>query len=138
MAVLQRRCWHLLRDNGRLWPWAEIRTRKLPPGLLDMGLGVSRICSRVGEYPIAICKEKPVLSRDERASIEQVVLDTASAARKERHVRAYVSPAQLHLRWIHPWGQLELLAGLGPSNVEVLARPLVPYRWIWRYPRRTP
>ena len=138
MAVQQRRCWYCVRDNGRLWRCAEIRTRKLPPGLLDLSLGVSRICSGVGEYPIAIGKEKPVHSRDEGTSIERVALDTASPASKGRLVRAYISPAQLHLSWIHLWGRLELLAGLGPSNVEILARPLVSYRGIWRYLRRTP
>ena len=138
MAAQQRRCWYRLRDNGRLGRCAEIRTRKLPPGLLDLSLGVSRICSGVGEYPIAIGKEKPVHSRDKRASIEGVTLDTASPARKGRLVRAYVSPAQLHPSWIHLWGRLELVAGLGPSNVEILARPLVLYRGVWRYPRRTP
>ena len=138
MAVQQRRFWYRLRDNGRLWRCAEIRTRKLPPGLLDFRLRVSRICSGVREYPIAIGKEKPFHSRDERASIERVALETASPARKGRFVRAYVSPDQLHLSWIHLWSRLEVLAGLGPSNVEILARPLVPYRGVWRYPRRTP
>ena len=126
MAVQQRRCRYCVRDNGRLWRCAEIRTRKLPPGLLDSSLRISRICSRMGEYPIG--KEKPVHSRDERTSTERVALDTASPARKRRFVRAYVSPAQLHLSWIHLLDRLELLTGLGFSNVEILARPLVPYR----------
>ena len=38
VPVQQRRCWYRLRDNSRLGRCAEIRTRKLPPGLLDLSL----------------------------------------------------------------------------------------------------